>query len=377
MTAPAVRPPDPAVDAHFMALALRLGRRGLGQTAPNPAVGALVVRGGEGRPVIVGRGWTQAGGRPHAEVEALSRAARAAEGATLFVTLEPCCHYGKTPPCTDAIIAARIATVVSAIDDPNPKVAGQGFAQLRSAGIAVRTGVQAQAAQRAHAGHIRRIVDGRPHVTLKLAISIDGKAGLLPRRPIRITQQAARDRTHLMRAMNDAILVGIGTVLSDDPALTCRLPGMKARSPIRVVVDSELRLPLATSLVRTARDIPVWVITCSRAAPARERALREHGVDVLRTETPDRVRPEAALSCLGARGITRLLVEGGPTVAAALMTADLVDEIALFRSPIASGAGGLDALNGLPFAALTHPRGLHSLGVEPIEPDSLETFVRV
>ena len=376
-SAPSALLRDPVVDAGLMSVALGLGRRGLGRTAPNPAVGALVVRQGDQGPVIIGRGWTQPGGRPHAETEALARAGSAARGATLFVTLEPCCHRGKTPPCTQAIIAAQIGTVVSAIEDPNPKVAGQGHAQLRAAGIAVRTGIEAQAARRAHAGHSRRIADGRPHVTLKLAVSIDGKVGLLPHRPFAITQERARDRVHLMRAMNDAILIGIGTALADDPALTCRLPGMMGRSPIRVVLDSNLRLPLASGLVRTARDVPVWVVASSAAARERAQVLRGYGVEILRTESPTRINLEPALRWLGARGVTRLMVEGGPTVAAAMIAADLVDEIALFRSPIAIGADGLDALSGLPLEALTRPRGLHSLGIEPIGADTLETFVRV
>jgi diaminohydroxyphosphoribosylaminopyrimidine deaminase / 5-amino-6-(5-phosphoribosylamino)uracil reductase len=376
ISAPSALLPDPAVDAALMRVALGLGRRGLGRTAPNPAVGALVVRGGDQGPVIVGRGFTQPGGRPHAETEALARAGAAAQGATLFVTLEPCCHRGKTPPCTEAIIAAQIRTVVSAIEDPNPRIAGQGHAQLRAAGIAVRTGIEAQAARRAHAGHIRRIAEGRPHVTLKLALSIDGKVGLLPGRPVALTQQRARDRVHLMRAMNDAILIGIGTALADDPALTCRLPGMTARSPARVVLDRQLRLPLTSGLARTARDVPVFAVASSGAPPDREQALRGHGIEVLRTESPTEVDLAAVLRWLAARGITRLMVEGGPTVAAAMIAADLVDEIALFRSPIAIGSSGLDALTGLPLGALTHPRGLHSLGVEPLGSDSLETFVR-
>ena len=376
ISAPRALFPDPAVDAALMRVALALGRRGLGRTAPNPAVGALVVQAGDQGPVIVGRGWTQPGGRPHAEAEALARAGGAARGATLFVTLEPCCHRGKTPPCTQAIMAAQIRTVVSAIEDPNPKIAGQGHAELRAAGIAVRTGIEARAATRAHAGHIRRIAEGRPHVTLKLALSIDGKVGLLARGPVAITEQRARDRVHLMRAMNDAILIGIGTALADDPALTCRLPGMTARSPVRVVLDSHLRLPLTSGLVRTARDVPVWVVASSGAAREREQALRGCGIEILRTESPMQVDLAAALRGLGARGITRLLVEGGPTVAAAMIAADLVDDIALFRSPIALGPGGLDALTGLPLEALTRPRGLDSLGVEAIGPDNLETFVR-
>jgi diaminohydroxyphosphoribosylaminopyrimidine deaminase/5-amino-6-(5-phosphoribosylamino)uracil reductase len=225
-----------------MALALAVGRRGLGRTRPNPAVGAVVVREG----VIVGRGWTQPGGRPHAEVEALRRAGEAARGATLYVTLEPCSHHGQSPPCADAVIAAGIRRVVSALEDPNPEVAGRGHTRLREAGIAVEVGEGVAAARRDHAGHLRRMRDGRPHVTLKLAVSADGKAGLAGRRPVALTGEAARAGVHMLRATQDAILVGIGTALADDPALTCRLPGMAARSPVRVVLDSELRLPLAS-----------------------------------------------------------------------------------------------------------------------------------
>src|SRR5262247_881385 len=212
---------DPAADARFMSLALSLGARGLGQTWPNPAVGAVVVKDG----VIVGRGWTQPGGRPHAETEALMRAGAAARGATMYVTLEPCSHHGKTPPCADAIVAAGIARVVSAMVDPNPEVAGAGHWRLAEQGVTVEVGVGAEEARRAHAGHLRRVHDGRPHVTLKLAVSADGKAGLAGRRPAPITGEAAGARVHRMRAMSDAVATGIGTALADDPLLTCRLPG--------------------------------------------------------------------------------------------------------------------------------------------------------
>src|SRR5438128_12515505 len=226
-----------AQDARFMALALALGRRGLGRTWPNPAVGAVVARDS----VIIGRGWTQPGGRPHAETEALRRAGAAARGATLYVTLEPCSHHGKTPPCADAIVAAGIARVVSALGDPNPEVAGAGPSRLAEAGVVVEVGVGAEEARRAHAGHIRRVQGGRPHVTLKLAVSADGKAALADRRPAAITGGRTRNRVHRMRAMNDAVLTGIGTVLADDPLLSSRLPGM--RSPLHVVLDATLRLP--------------------------------------------------------------------------------------------------------------------------------------
>jgi diaminohydroxyphosphoribosylaminopyrimidine deaminase / 5-amino-6-(5-phosphoribosylamino)uracil reductase len=323
----------PGDEARFMALALTLGRRGLGQTAPNPAVGAVVVQQAQAGCHIVSRGWTQPGGRPHAETEALNRAGAAARGATLFVTLEPCCHQGQTRPCTEAIIAAGVGTVVSAIEDPNPAIAGRGHARLRSAGIEVRTGIEAEQARRAHAGHIRRMREGRPQVTLKLALSADGKVGLRGRRPVPITGARARERVHLMRAMHDAILIGIGTALADDPALTCRLPGMSGRSPKRIVLDCDLRLPLEGQLARTARQTPVWVIAGRQAAPERERALRAYGVEVQRVDTdgPDQIDLLSAVRLLAARGVTRLMVEGGPVVAAGFLNADLVDEFVLFR----------------------------------------------
>src|SRR6202166_1392185 len=237
-----------ASDLRFMRLALTLGRRGQGRTWPNPAVGAVVVKDG----VIVGRGGPQPGGRPHAEPEALGRAGEAARGATLYVTLEPCSHVGKSPPCADAITAAGIARVVSAIEDPNPEGAGQGHAKLRAAGITVDVGLGAAEAAQDHAGHFRRIRDRRPHVILKLAVSSDDKIGATGHKPVAITGEAAKTRVHLLRAQCDAILVGIGTVLADDPLLTCRLPGMEARSPVRVVLDPRLRIQGTSRLVQSA-----------------------------------------------------------------------------------------------------------------------------
>ncbi len=323
-----------AADRRLMALALALGRRGLGRTWPNPAVGAVIVNDG----VIVGRGWTQAGGRPHAEVEALRRAGEAGRGATLYVTLEPCSHHGKSPPCADAIVAAGVARVVSALEDPNPKVAGQGYTWLRAAGIAVETGIGAGEARHDHAGHIRRMRDGRPNVTLKLAVSADGKVAAAGRKPAAITGAETRTRVHLLRAQNDAIMVGIGTVLADDPLLTCRLPGMEKDSPVRIVLDGSLRLPLSSRLVQTARQTPVWVVCETDATRVAEQALQTHGVEVLRLEqSAGRFDLAAVLRLIAGRGITRLMVEGGPTVAASLVSADLVDEAILFRSPKTRG----------------------------------------
>jgi len=365
-------PATAALDLRFMQLALSLGRRGLGRTSPNPAVGAVVVKEG----LIVGRGWTQPGGRPHAETEALKRAGKEAKGATLYVTLEPCSHQGKTPPCIDAIIRSGIARVVSALEDPNPEVAGQGYAKLRERGIAVDTGLEAEAAARQHAGHIRRMRDGRPQVLLKLAASADGKAGLLGRKPAGITGEAARARVHQMRAESDAILVGIGTVLSDDPHLTCRLPGMIGWSPVRVILDARLRIPLATSIVGTARETPTWVFTTPNASPVAEDILKAKGVEVFRVDGKDgRLDLNAVLKALAGRGITRLMVEGGPTVAAAFIKADLVDEAALFRSPKPLGEG-IDLLEGLPLTALTKSPKLKPAVSETVGGDTLETFER-
>jgi diaminohydroxyphosphoribosylaminopyrimidine deaminase / 5-amino-6-(5-phosphoribosylamino)uracil reductase len=357
-------------DLRFMSLALALGRRGLGRTWPNPAVGAVIVKDG----IVVGRGWTQPGGRPHAEVEALCRAGAAARGATLYVTLEPCSHYGKSPPCADAIVAARVARVVSALEDPNPEVAGRGHARLGAAGIAVEIGVGAAQARRDHAGHVRRMQDGRPHVALKLAVSADGKVAAAGRRPLPITGEAARERVHLLRAQSDAILVGIGTALADDPLLTCRLPGMSRYSPARVVLDSVLRLPLGSRLAKGAREVPVWVIAGRGAPRSAEERLRTQAVDVCRVEATGRVLDLAAvLELLAGRGITRLLVEGGPTVAKALLAADLVDEAMLFKSPKSIGADGIDAFDQPAAAALSR---LTLVETEQIGPDRLDLYLR-
>jgi diaminohydroxyphosphoribosylaminopyrimidine deaminase/5-amino-6-(5-phosphoribosylamino)uracil reductase len=363
-------------DQRFMALALTLGRRGLGRTRPNPAVGAVLVKDG----VIVGRGWTQPGGRPHAEVEALRRAGDAARGATLYVTLEPCSHFGKSPPCADAILAAGIARVVSAIEDPNPEVAGQGHARLRAAGIVVDVGLSAAEATRDHAGHFRRIRDKRPHVTLKLAVSCDDKIGSAGRKPVAISGEAAKARVDLLRAQCDAILVGIGTVLSDDPLLTCRLPGMEAQSPVRVVLDRALRIPGSSRLVHSARETPLWVVTSNLAeAPAASR-LGASGAQVIRVVTtttpPAGLDLSAVLHALAEKGITRLLVEGGSRVASSFVAAGLVDEVWLLRGPDSIGADGVSALDALPLTAITQSPQLKVRASESLQRDTLTIYER-
>jgi diaminohydroxyphosphoribosylaminopyrimidine deaminase/5-amino-6-(5-phosphoribosylamino)uracil reductase len=364
-----------AADQRFMQLALTLGRRGLGRTWPNPAVGAVVVKDG----VIVGRGWTQAGGRPHAEPEALKHAGEAARGATLYVTLEPCSHFGKSPPCADAIVAAGIARVVSAIGDPNPEVAGQGYARLRAAGITVDIGVGAVEAARDHAGHFRRVRDKRPHVILKLAVSSDDKIGTAGRKPVAITGEAARARVHLLRAQCDAILVGIGTVQADDPLLTCRLPGMEARSPVRVVLDRSLRISGTSRLVHSARETPLWVLTSNVSEAPAAMKLGAAGAQVIRvgtTTTPPGLDLEAVLHALAGRGITRLLVEGGARVASSFVAANLVDEVWLLRGPDPVGAEGVAALDALPLSALTGSPTFKLRGSEMLQKDILAVYER-
>ena len=360
-----------ADDARYMALAFTLGRRGLGNTWPNPAVGTVIVKDN----VIVGRGWTQAGGRPHAEVEALRHAKKAAQGATMYVTLEPCSHQGQTPPCADAIIKAGIARVVSALEDPNPEVAGKGHERLRAKGITVDVGLGADSAAHVHAGHIMRVTNNRPYGLLKLAVSADGKAGLAGRKPAAITVEAARVRVFQMRAASDAIMVGIGTVLSDNPQLTCRLPGLFERAPVRVVLDAKLNLPLATSVVATVRETPTWVFTSSKPSTIAEEILQQKGCKVFRVGDVDgRLDLEEVLKVLAEQGITRLMVEGGPQVAGAFATANLVDEMAVLRGEKRTGASGIEPLEGMPLDGFTGQ--LNARGSEKLGPDTLEMFER-
>jgi diaminohydroxyphosphoribosylaminopyrimidine deaminase/5-amino-6-(5-phosphoribosylamino)uracil reductase len=363
-----------AVDQRFMQLALSLGRRGQGRTWPNPAVGAVVVNDG----VIVGRGWTQPGGRPHAEPEALKRAGEAARGATLYVTLEPCSHFGKSPPCADAVIAAGIARVVSAIEDPNPEVAGEGHARLRAAGITVDVGLCAAEAAHDHAGHFRRVRDKRPHVILKLAVSADDKIGAAGGKPVAITGEAAKSRVHLLRAQCDAILVGIGTVQADDPLLTCRLPGMAARSPIRVVLDRALRIPGTSRLVHSARETPLWVVTSELAEAPAATKLGGAGAQVIQIapSAGPGLDLAAVLHALAGKGITRLMVEGGARVASSFVSADLVDEIWLLRGSQSIGEGGIAALDALPLTAITQSPRFSVRASENLENDTLTIYGR-
>ncbi|MEQ8698874.1 MAG: bifunctional diaminohydroxyphosphoribosylaminopyrimidine deaminase/5-amino-6-(5-phosphoribosylamino)uracil reductase RibD [Bauldia litoralis] len=364
-------------DRRFMASALRIGRRNLGQTHPNPAVGALVVRTVDGAPIVVGRGWTAAGGRPHAETIALEMAGEAARGATVYVTLEPCAHNGETPPCASALIAAGVGRVVMALEDPDPRVAGKGRAALEDAGIAVVSGVMAAEAARDHAGHISRVTRGRPHVTLKLAVSADGMIGRREGERMMITGKPALTAVQAMRVESDAVMIGIGTVLVDNPRLTVRLPGLEARSPIRIVLDPSARLPLDSKLVTTSGDVPVVVIVGPAATDAAKTALAAAGVKVVETTngTNGLNLPEA-LAILAEDGVTRILVEGGARVAASLFADDLLDEIVLFRAPVVVGVDGVRALEGYALSAIERSPRFRQIDAAIVGDDQMRRYLR-
>jgi len=370
--------PAEAWDERLMAAANSIGRRNLGQTFPNPAVGALIVRFENGEPVVVARGYTAEGGRPHAETEALRLAGDAARGATTYVTLEPCAHHGKTPPCAEAVVAAGIARVVAAIEDPFPEVNGRGLAVLRQAGIQVETGLGADEARAINQGFLTRVAERRPMVTLKLATSLDGRIATRTGESRWITGEAARRQAHLLRATHDAVMVGIGTALADDPQLTCRLPGLEARRGVRVAMDSDARLPLDGKLVRSARKTPLWVVVRQGADDDRVAALQAAGAEVLRVLAgPDnRPDPAASLEALGRQGLTRVLVEGGGVLAAALLRAGLVDRLVWFRAPLIIGGDGIPAIAGIDAATLAETRKLRLLSAVAAGGDIVETYRR-
>lgn len=364
-----------ALDTRFMTVALRLAGRVAGRTWPNPNVGCVIVREtADGHPLIIGRGSTAPGGRPHAEALALEEAGELARGATAYVSFEPCAHHGRAPPCAEGLINAGIARVVAALGDPDPRVNGRGFGLLREAGVEVTANVMEAEARRVVAGFLSRIERARPLVTLKLATSLDGRIATASGRSKWITGPQARARGHLLRARHDAILVGSGTVIADDPALTCRLPGMEDRSPVRVVMDGQLRLPPDSVLGRTARAFPVWAVTRAGHNAARRVPLTGNGVTVIELESaPDApLKPGAALHALAERGITSVLVEGGAKVASAFWRAHLVDRLVWFRAPIALGGDARPALEALnladPGAAPRLKRqALHTCGEDVVE----------
>jgi len=344
---------DAEMDRRLMAVALRFGRRNLGSTAPAPSVGALVVGMDGGEAVILGRGTTSVGGKPHAEIEALAMAGELARGATVYSTLEPSPDPVDGVSDAQALIAAGVARVVSALESPDPRLAGRGHAQLRDAGITVTTGVLGEDARRLLAGPISVHTHGRPHITLKLAVSADGMIGRVAGERMLVSGREAFARLQTMRIEADATLIGIGTALVDDPSLTVRVPGLTAHSPIRVVLDTQARLSPRSSLVKSAADTALWVVCSTEAPLANREALMAAGVELLPVGTGSGgVDIEAAMRLLAERGVTRLLAEGGAKVAASLLGRGLLDEVVLFHAPVVVGPDGVRALAGGALSAI-------------------------
>ncbi len=350
----------------MMRAALALARRSLGRTWPNPAVGCVIVKDGS----VIARGRTRDGGRPHAEVEALSRAGEAARGATVYVTLEPCAHHGRTPPCAEALVKAGVAKVVSAVEDPDPRVKGEGHAILKAAGIAVEVGEGATEAARINEGFFLRVKEGRPLFHLKLATSLDGRIATASGDSKWITGEAARAHAHHLRARHDAILVGAGTARADDPELTVRLPGLAQYSPVRIVLDSNANLLPKSKLAQSARATPVWLVCLEKA---KTDALEKCGVEIVRLPTMDAT---AVAQALGSRGLTRVLVEGGGEVAASFLKAGLVDRLSIYRAGIALGGDSRSAVADLGLDKVGFAPRFALESVRAVGADTLETWRR-
>lgn len=361
------------IDHQFMRTAIALGRRGLGHSWPNPAVGCVLVRGGR----VIARGWTQPGGRPHAEAVALSRCD--ARGATAYISLEPCAHHAKTPPCASALIRAGVVRVVTALTDPDPRVAGSGHAMLRAAGIEVVEGVEARAAHAANAGFLSRIMTGRPWVTLKLALTLDGRIATASGESRWITGPEARRRVHVMRASHDAVLVGANTARLDDPDLRVRGLGV-SRQPVRIVAALRLDVPREGRLARTARETPLWLVHGPDAPSSRRDDWEALGAELIECEADTLgqtgLDPAALMTALGGRGLTRVLCEGGGALAAGLMRAGMVDEVAVFSAGSVIGADGRAGMGSLALEHLSEaPRfALHA--VEKIGADVMHRWRR-
>ena len=383
LTESAPAPPafGPADDA-WMQAALALAKRGLGRVAPNPAVGCILVRPDLGDPLcggrVVGRGWTQPGGRPHGETEALAQAGALAKGAHAYVTLEPCSHQGKTAPCADALIGAGVTHVTAAIIDPDPRVSGSGIARLKDAGVNVRTGLLADAARAVNAGFLSKVERGRPWLTIKTATALDGTIAARTGESQWITGPAARRRGHLLRAENDAILTGIGTVLADNPTLTCRLAGLEDRSPIRVVVDPRGETPVPSNLTDSIDIAPLWIITGPDAPTDKLKALNGAGAEIISLPAAlgGRLDPGLIMQSLAERGMTRVLLEAGGSLSASFMAAELIDELAWFRAPSVIGADGTPAIAPMAVnSPATAPR-FRRIATIDLDDDVLERYLR-
>lgn len=356
-----------ASDRRFMALALSLGRRGLGQQYPYswPAVGCVIVRDG----VIVGRGWSSSKAMQHAEVAALKQAGEAARGADVFVTLEPCAHHGNTPPCANALVDAGVARVVAACGDPNPKVAGKGFAILRAAGIVVETGLMEDEAKQAHAGFLSHQFRKRPYVTLKLATTLDGKIATASGDSQWITGPWARRVVHGLRMRHEAVLVGAGTVRDDDPNLLVRDMGV-LHQPVRVVASTRLKIPRDGQLIRTAQDHPVWLLHGAGAPTDGWGEARLFSVP----EVAGQLSATGILEVLGREGITSVFCEGGGMLAASLLGQGLVDELIVFNGGRVIGAEGRPATGPLGISALAEAPRFERVEVRQVGADVMQRW---
>jgi diaminohydroxyphosphoribosylaminopyrimidine deaminase/5-amino-6-(5-phosphoribosylamino)uracil reductase len=352
-------------DSRFMDMALALGERGMGITWPNPSVGCVIVNNG----CVVGRGWTQPGGRPHAETEALKMAGEAARGATAYVTLEPCAHHGETPPCAEALVKAGITRAVIACRDPDPRTAGQGIARLKAAGAEVVEGVRETEARQAHAGFFLRVTENRPFVALKVATSLESKIATRSGESRWITGEVARAYGRMLRSRYDVLLTGIGTVLADNPQMTCRIPGLP--TPLRAVVDTAARLPRESYLADVALA-PTWLLTGDDTERAEARAaLVAKGVEVLSLSS---LGVSALLEALAARGVTRVLVEAGPRLTTAFLLSGLVDRLYWFRAPMLLGGDGKDVAGSLEVTKLMEARRFTCVETQVWGEDAMEVY---
>ena len=369
-----ILPPTDNLDCRWMHAALALARRGIGRTWPNPAVGCILIQPGDPG-CVVGRGWTQPGGRPHAETEALGRAGTAARGATAYLTLEPCAHVGKTAPCVDALIERGVARVVIALEDPDPRVSGAGNERLKKAGIKTDVGCLGEVARQVNAGFLSRVNEGRPLVAWKTATTLDGKIAGIGHSQW-ISGQGARARGHLLRARFDAILTGMGTLMADDPQLTCRLPGLEDRSPIRVLMAGERPLPDKHKLLATGCKTPTWVYRVLEKTTNTKAQQLGDGVEVIPIAGNNLPDPRAVLADLANRGITRVLIEAGASIAASFFMENLIDEIHWFRAPNIIGEGGVAAIGRLGNGKIKTMENFKCVGRCDIGVDTYEVYQR-
>ena len=360
------------IDEHFMRVAIQLARRGQGSVAPNPSVGCVIVKDDK----ILGRGWTQSGGRPHAETEAIRRAEKLSVGATAYVTLEPCAHQGETRSCAQALLDAGISRVVMGVRDPDPRVDGRGVKLLSEAGVIVTEGICSKEAEEVAAGFFSRIRLGRPLVTVKVATSLDGKIATASGQSKWITGSLSRAIGHGLRARYDAVLVGGHTAYTDNPSLTCRLPGLEQRSPIRIVMDGQDELPKTHVLLSSGREVPTWIMMPRGLRQDRQKRYREQGAEIIEIDVDpeNKINLELALSVLGRRGITRLMVEGGGKIISRLLQRRLVDRLVWFRSPRIIGADGVSVPAALGTRTLDEALNLVKLSDRSAGDDMIETY---